>query len=193
MWDDIQNALKTRDNLLLAWPPSFLCKTFIPLKFLHRSMYVVNDPEGVQHVMVKNAKNYIKSPNNTSALKPILGKGLFVSEGDLWTQQRKVKQPSMHAKRIRGHAEEIVRAGQELVDEWKGKGEGAEFEISEEMTNVTAEIITRTMFGDKLGDRTRTVFEALQEYKETVGRVRITSLLGLPQWLPRWDGSFAGV
>ena len=42
-----------------------------------------NDPEGVQHVMVKNAKNYIKSPNNTSALKPILGKGFFVSEGDL--------------------------------------------------------------------------------------------------------------
>lgn len=187
MWTNLKNALGARDNLLKAWPPSFFRKTFIPIRFLHRMMYVINDPQGVQHVMVGNASNYIKSPNNTSALKPLLGKGLFVSEGDLWVQQRRISQPALRTQRIKGYAEEIVRTGLELVEQWEAKGDGAELELTEEMANVTAEVITRTMFGDKLGDRTKTVFDAFKDYQESLGRVRVTSLVGLPDWLPRLD------
>lgn len=187
MLTNIKIALQVRDNLLRAWPPSYFRKTFIALRFLHRRMYVVNDPEGVQHIMVRNAANYIKSPSNTSALKPLLGQGLFVSEGDLWAQQRKISQPALHTKRIRGYAEAIVSAGLELVDAWRAQGDGVELELTEEMANVTAEVITRTMFGDKLGDRKKTVFDAFNDYQASLGRVRVGSLVGLPQWLPRWD------
>lgn len=191
-WATIRNLFGARNNLLVAWPPSYFKKTFVTVRLLGRNLYVVNSPQGVQHVMLTNSKNYTKSPTNTSALKPLLGDGLFVSEGALWTRQRKLAQPALHNKRIRGYAETMIKKGQKMLERWEAAGAGAELEMGAEMASVSAEIITQTMFGDDLGNRVETIFEAFQEYQEAQGRVHVSEMLfGLPQWFPRlsvWRG-----
>ena len=52
-------------------------------RMLHLRYVLMNDPEGIRHVLVENAKNYQKS-RNYAGLKLLLGEGLLTSEGETW-------------------------------------------------------------------------------------------------------------
>ena len=108
-----------RSNMVAAWPKSYYRRELIQLKFFHKRMFVMNRPEDIQHVMVANAANYRKSLANRQSLKPLLGKGVFVSEGKLWERQRKIMSPATHKKRLAGYAETMMEAGLEVVDAWE--------------------------------------------------------------------------
>jgi len=55
----------------------------------------------------------------------------------------------------------------------------------EEMTLLTSDIITRTMFGVVLGERNAVLYRAFQDYLASHGRIYISELIGLPSWIPR--------
>src|SRR3954471_19222421 len=56
---------------------------FVPLRVFMQTSYLLNHPAHVEHVLQTNYRNYRKSPM-LDKLKPILGEGLFLSEGELW-------------------------------------------------------------------------------------------------------------
>ena len=63
-------------------------------------VYVLNAPEYIEHVLLKNWQNYPKG----QAIKRIaflLGNGLMVSKGDLWARQRRMIQPAFNRSRTR--------------------------------------------------------------------------------------------
>src|SRR5688572_15029773 len=72
---------------------------FVPLRILMTTAYLLNHPVHVEHVLQKNHRNYRKTPM-LGKLRPVLGDGLFMSEGELWTRQRKLIQPSFHKERV---------------------------------------------------------------------------------------------
>src|ERR1700744_2545570 len=72
---------------------------FVPLRILMTTAYLLNHPAHVEHVLQKNHRNYRKTPMLQN-LKPVLGDGLFMSEGELWTRQRSLIQPSFHKDRV---------------------------------------------------------------------------------------------
>jgi cytochrome P450 len=174
-----------RDNMVAAWPISYYRREFIAERILGRRIFIVNCPAGVQQVFVTNARNYRKSPSNSATLTPLLGQGLFVSEGDLWTRQRKVMTPAVAHGRMADYARIVIAAGTEAVDAWKAKGDQAfEVDVNEPFTILTAEVISQIMFGYRLGAQGGELYEAFKAYQETAGRVHVAELLGLPAWLP---------
>src|SRR5262249_51495694 len=84
---------------------------------LRRELYVVSHPDYVKHVLVSNHRNYTKGIG-IERVQILLGKGLMVSEGDLWRGQRKMIQPSFHRTSLAGMARHIASANQSLVDAW---------------------------------------------------------------------------
>ncbi|HCR31608.1 MAG TPA: cytochrome P450 [Opitutae bacterium] len=174
-----------RSNMVAAWPQSYYRRELIQLKFFHKRMFVMNRPEDIQHVMVANASNYRKSLANRQSLKPLLGKGVFVSEGKLWERQRKIMSPANHKKRLKGYAETMMDAASEVADDWEGNRIGGEVDLMEEMTLLTSDIITRTMFGVVLGEGNEALYQAFQDYLASHGRIHISELIGLPSWIPR--------
>lgn len=174
-----------RSNMVAAWPKSYYRRELIQLKFFHKRMFVMNRPEDIQHVMVANASNYRKSLANRQSLKPLLGKGVFVSEGKLWERQRRIMSPATHKKRLAGYAETMVEAGLEIVEAWERHRVDGEVDLMEEMTLLTSDIITRTMFGVVLGKRNAILYQAFQDYLASHGRIHISELIGLPSWIPR--------
>jgi hypothetical protein len=112
-----------RDNMVAAWPISFYRREFIAERILGRRIFIVNCPAGVQQVFVTNSRNYRKSPSNSATLTPLLGSGLFVSEGELWNRQRKVMTPAVAHSRMADYAKIVIAAGTEAVDAWKAKGD----------------------------------------------------------------------
>jgi cytochrome P450 len=175
-----------RDNMVAAWPISFYRREFIVENILGQKLFIVNCPAGVQHVFVTNSRNYRKSPSNSATLTPLLGSGLFVSEGELWNRQRKIMTPAVAHSRMTDYARIVIEAGKEAIDSWKAKGDEAfEVDVNEPFTILTAEVISQIMFGYKLGEKGWTLYEAFKDYQATAGRVHVAELMGLPDWFPR--------
>ncbi len=138
--------------------------------------------------MATNGKNYVKSPMNNQTLKPLLGDGLFVSEGELWTRQRRVMAPSTHSNRLAGYAQTVLEEGQTAIAAWQQLPADADLDTTETFTLLTAEIISRIMFGFRLGDdRVRQLFESFADYQVSYGRVDTLEIYGVPAWFPRWS------
>lgn len=191
LFDNIKYLMRARNNVVAMWPKSYYRKEFITLRFPTRQMFIVNNPAGVQRVMVSNENNYRKSPVNSQTLKPLLGNGLFVSNGDLWARQRKVASPSTHGSRLPDYAATIIACGEGMIAELRAIPEGQALNVTEPFTLVTAEIISQLMFGYPLKERGQVMYEAFKEYSASHGRVHIFEFLGLPTWLPR-PGSWRG-
>ena len=183
--DTLKYLRLARTNMVAAWPKSFYRRELIHQKVVGRNIFILNRPEDVQHVMVTNAGNYKKSLANRQALKPILGKGLFVSEGKLWERQRKLLSPSTHRNRLRGYAQTMVETGLETVGKLDECDGDHLVDLTEELTLLTSDIITRTMFGVELGERNQVLYQAFQDYLASHGRIHMSELIGLPAWIPR--------
>lgn len=185
IFDTVKYLNLARTNMVAAWPSSYYRRELIELKFAHKRMFVLNRPEDIQHVMVTNAGNYRKSLANRQSLKPLLGQGVFVSEGKLWERQRKLMSPATHRSRLRGFAGTMVKAGMEKVRQVEAISKGEEIDLTEIMTLLTSDIITRTMFGVELGERNEQLYQSFQDYLASHGRIHISELIGLPAWIPR--------
>lgn len=185
--DMIHHLRLARDNMIAAWPKSYYRRELISENILGHRMFVVNSPAGVQQVMVARAERYRKSPTNEQTLRPLLGNGLFVSEGELWHRQRRALSPALHTSRLPGYAAEIGAVCDAMTAGWTQRPAGFEVDVTEEFTLLTAEIISRIMFGFPLGEKVHELFGAFAQYQASHGRVHTAELLGLPGWLPRWS------
>jgi len=173
-----------RENLVATWNEEAFDKTFLSRKVLRRWLFVLNDPADIKHVLLDNASNYVKSDLANRVLGPMLGKGLLLSEGELWRRQRRVMSPSFNHKRIRDFGAVMAAVAQATVARWEAEGEGAR-DIADEMMRATLDIVARAMFSTELGDEVRRVGDAVTRYQESLGRLSLPDMLGLPPWFPR--------
>jgi len=112
-----------------------------------RQLYLLADPDLVHDVLVSRVNEFHKTNTGTTeprALGRFLGEGILTADHEAWRPQRKLIQPLMHAKHIESYAETITRFGEKLLAIWQN---GAERDISHDMTQVTMWIIAEAMFG----------------------------------------------
>ena len=81
-------------------------------------MYIVSDPDQVQHILVKNNKNYYKG-RAYDQLKALLGNGLLTNKGESWIKQRRLMQPAFHRERLTSFASIMTEECQAIIDRWK--------------------------------------------------------------------------
>ncbi|MES2982336.1 MAG: cytochrome P450 [Verrucomicrobiota bacterium] len=187
-WYILKRLRQVRGNAIAAWPKFCYKRELVTFRVLRTSLFIINHPPSIQRVMAANGKNYVKSTMNTQALKPLLGDGLFVSEGELWTRQRRVMAPSTHTNRLAGYAQTVLEEGHTAIAAWQQLPADADLDTTETFTLLTAEIISRIMFGFRLGDeRVRQLFEAFKDYQASHGRAHILEIFGVPTSFPRWS------
>ena len=116
----------------------------------NKFVYSIANHESIQHVMQMNNQNYIKGERIRIA-SPLIGNGLFASEGDFWRRQRRMMQPAFHRKQIALLAGEMVNTIQEMLEKWGMNADsGAPLNIQHEMMGLTMEVVTRTLFTSSL-------------------------------------------
>jgi cytochrome P450 len=112
--------------------------------------YVVHHPDDIKRVLVSNHRNYTKGVG-IDRIKLLLGKGLMTSEGELWTRQRYMIQPFFHRKVITGFAELIAQANDRFIRRWEALAHKGELiNVTEEMSELTLEIVLRSIIGKDL-------------------------------------------
>jgi cytochrome P450 len=55
---------------------------------------LINDTEGIRHVMATNATNYVRPKMMPRVLRPLLGQGIFLADGTEWRRQRRMLSPA---------------------------------------------------------------------------------------------------
>ncbi|WP_417668772.1 cytochrome P450 [Roseibium sp.] len=187
VWQLIGMAKK---NFLSIWGIDDFQSRLRSRKVFSRELVICNRPDVVREAFQKNhSALQRKSPQMRHALEPLLGDGLFVSDTDTWAKRRKVVAPIIHGSRVPGFAPIMVDTIIEKRDEWTAKPDGSEIDALEEMAHLTAEIISRTIFGRNLGaNYASEVVEGFTDYQRHIDQVDLISMFGLPEWLPRFRG-----
>jgi cytochrome P450 len=110
--------------------------------------YVISAPQFAEYVLLKNWQNYTKG----QAIKRIallLGKGLMVSEGDFWINQRRMAQPAFHRKSI-GALTGIISAGnRELLATWEQAArDQSPVNVTRDLSRTVLQVVLLALFGD---------------------------------------------
>lgn len=179
-----------RRNFLSIWTEHAFSRAFDYINVLRRQIVICNHPRFVQEAFVKKHTAFQrKSPQMRHALKPLIGDGLFVSDQDVWRRRRKIVAPIVHTSKLKEFAPIMIETACETRDEWCAKGAGGQIDALAEMAHLTAEIICRTIFGRDLGrNYASEIVESFSDYQRHVDQVDLPSMLGMPEWLPRFRG-----
>jgi cytochrome P450 len=177
-----------RRDLLAMWEEPAFEWEFVSDRLFRRRIFVCNSPDSVQFAFnTKNASFERKSPEMRNALKPLIGDGLFISDGPVWRRRRRMMGPIVHVSRLPKFAPVMVEAAVDLRDRFAQMEQPAEIDALREMAQLTAEIICRTLFGRELGrSYSHEVVAGFTEYQHAVNAVGLQSLLGLSFALPMW-------
>ena len=135
-----------------------------------------NDPEYVRLIFVEGAYDFIKGEYMHNAFRPSIGNGLFISEGALHRQQRKLMAPSFQPRHIKNYADTMVMYSERIQQEWH---EGERIDVAREMTHLTMSIIGKVLFdadvfteSDELGAAMTTVLAHISQF--------LSSLVAVP-------------
>src|SRR5690606_15740610 len=108
-----------RRSFLDIWPEACFERDILRTRVLLRDIVIVNSPAGVQEAFLEQAADYErKSPQMRHALKPLLGDGLFISDGSLWRERRKVVAPVTHVSRLAELTPPMTEAAAERAEAW---------------------------------------------------------------------------
>lgn len=183
----LQRLKLGRRNFLAMWEEDVFGTDFARVRVLARSCFLCNSPESVRFAFsLKNASFERKSPQMRHALEPLIGDGLFASDGETWRKRREIVAPIVHASRLPTFAPYMVEAADEFLQRWTAS-EGETLDILSECAELTAEVISRALFGRQLGRRyAAQIVDGFTEYQRHIDQIDIMALLGLPDWLPRF-------
>jgi cytochrome P450 len=177
-----------RRNFLAVFDEKCFEYQFFSTRILNRRVFVCNSPDTVAQAFIALHESFQrKTPQMRHALAPLLGDGLFISDGALWQKRRRIVAPIVHASRLAAFAPTMVATAAETAQRWAALPEGATIDALREMATLTAEIICRTIFGPRLGAaHAAEVVAAFSAYQRAVGQLDLAYLLGLPDWWPRY-------
>jgi cytochrome P450 len=142
--------------------------------------YLVNHPDLIREVLVTRARNFRKLERQKRVFRKIDGNGLINSEGEFWLRQRRLMQPAFQSRRLARYAQVVVDCARRRLEAWPDR---AVVNLEDEMTQLSLEVITRTLFGVELAGEAARLAEVTEVLRETIMREFVT-LFPLPDWLP---------
>ena len=148
------------------------------LRVATRDVIFVGHPEMIKHVLVDNNRNYQKGFAYTK-VSAFLGRGLLTSEGEFWRHQRRLAQPAFHQRRIEHFANTMVESTASMLEQWETLSADEPFDVSEAMTRLTLDIVTRTLFSTAVSPQEMDAVYTILPWLLSETDRRADSLLGL--------------
>lgn len=169
---DILSAQPAR--LYRAWMAEFRTPFF-------RS-YLCNDPDLVRRVLEGRPADFPKSDRVTEGLRPLLGRSVFVTNGEEWLRQRRIIDPAFEGGRVKEAFPAIWAAAEAAV----ARMAPGEVEVELAASHAAADVIFRTLFSIPIEDRVaQAVFHEFRAYQRSAPILNLGAFLPLPGWVPR--------
>ena len=102
-----------------------------------------NKPEHVHSILVQHAYDFDKGLAVHNTFRPVIGDGIFSSEGDFHRHQRKIMSPPFQPRHIASYAGIMGHYGEQIQQTWI---DNSIIDINQQMTNITMSIIGKALF-----------------------------------------------
>ena len=166
------------DKLYRAWMAEFRTPFF-------RS-YLLNDAPLIKTVLKERPDDFPKSSRISEGLRPLLGNSVFLTNGAVWKQQRRIIDPAFEGGRLRDTFPAMWAAGEATVTRLAGMSD-APVEIEAEASHAAADVIFRTLFSIPIEHEVAgQVFHEFRAYQRSQPILNIGAFLRLPKWMPRF-------
>lgn len=164
--------LELMANPLVALQEAARYGDIVGLPALGKTIYFLNHPDFIRHVLVDNARNYSKGPA-LKATRRLTGGGILTSEGEAHTRQRRLASPAFHRQSVIGYASKIASIAEQYVVSWKP---GENRDIHTDMMTLTLEIVARCLFGTDLSAEAGELARSLGNFIDDFSPLDITRL-----------------
>jgi cytochrome P450 len=175
-----------RKNAITAWRSDAFEEPYIEDTNQLGGFVLLNDPDLIRHVLIDNAANYPKDALQLEKLTPAVGRGLLTSDGAEWRLQRRTVAPLFQPASVASYLAPMTASVDTMLARWEDYADsGATVDVAHEMTALTYDIISRTVFSHEIETPPDVMGEAITTYFDALGRIDLWDVLPLPRWLPR--------
>jgi cytochrome P450 len=138
------------------------------LKLQQNDVYILSNPDHIEQILTRDYKLFSKT--RAAELRPFLGNGLLLNEGDSHRQHRKIIQPLFLPKSIKSYSNIMVDNIKHISDNWQ---DNTTIDVSQEMTMLTMGVMAESLFGINFRDRDTfsKVSDAFTNILETLNRL----------------------
>lgn len=181
-WEVFKNLLKLRNDPFTVLEQ--LQKKYgdlIGVNVLGRNLVILGHPRHVQHVYKDNFKNYLRRGQDFEEIRPVVGNGLLLSEGDLWLKQRRTLSKEFHKDSVERFIPDILSSA-ELALEKRLKNFGQSVDMYEEFMHLTLEVAAVLFLGTHIENAK--VFHDAIEFSGRLAEARIRSGIKVPRGCP---------
>ena len=142
LWEFKQRPLDT----MAAWRRRY--GNLVRFQLGTKPCYLLSHPDVAEEVLLHKSQDFgkIYDPDKPTGLGLVLGNGLLTSEGPVWKKHRRLIQPVFQRQQVSDMAQEMVTAGERLLDRWGKLDLKQPLDMVAEMMMLTLDVITRTMF-----------------------------------------------
>jgi cytochrome P450 len=166
------------ERLYRAWMAEFRTPFF-------RS-YLVNDSDLLDLVLRQRPDDFPKSDRIGAGLEPLLGRSVFLTNGEEWKRQRRIIDPAFEGGRLRDTFPGILAAADAGVGRLDASNDRPQ-EIEAIASHIAADVIFRTLFSIPIEDQTaQQVFHAFRAYQRTQPILNLAAFIRGPRWMPRF-------
>src|SRR5258708_20759949 len=107
-WRMVAGAV--RGDALAAFRPEAFEEEVVVQQFFGRQHILLQRPDAIHHILVDNPQNYARLPAVYRVLRPMFGRGLFLSAGEDWRRQRREVAPAFAPRMVSVLAPQVVAA-----------------------------------------------------------------------------------
>ncbi|MEJ1933075.1 cytochrome P450 [Nostoc sp. NIES-2111] len=121
---------------------------------------IISNPQAIQELFTADAQLF-ESGSGNFIIQPLVGaNSLILLDGDRHLQQRKLLMPSFHGERMRAYGQVIRDITEQVTSKWTI---GKQFTARPYMQDISLQVILRTVFGLKEGERYQQIKQVLME------------------------------
>jgi cytochrome P450 len=140
LWRLMRNVIQSS---LSVWPDYAFDVSVSRKRLLGVDTLLINDPEGIRHVLSSNAANYRRPMPIIRVVRPLIGSGVFLAEGEEWRRQRKILSPSFTPSSTNLLLPHFHDAAEHLLRAVAGR---CEVNLSQAFQDTALEAVLRALF-----------------------------------------------
>ncbi|MBV9812077.1 MAG: cytochrome P450, partial [Acetobacteraceae bacterium] len=178
----LETFMVLRRNPLELWGEVAYSEFMLPGSFLGRGQLMVHAPDAIRHVLIDNADNYGRNIGTKRILRPVIGDGLFLAEGNAWRHARRTIAPALAPRTMPILARHMVQVAEEKIAEFAAL-DGKAVELLPRLQGLTLEVAGRSMFSLEMTQFGGELRALLMRYATSMAKVGMLDLL-LPVSVP---------
>jgi len=130
-------------NTLSIWPRSAFEDMVGRGRTFGIESLLVNDPDGVRHVMIAAAARYRHPVAMARVLRPLVGSGLLLAEDDSWRKQRRQLAPVFSPANVGALLPHFLAAGESMM---QGMSDKSPVQLSRVFEQTALDAVLRALF-----------------------------------------------